>query len=156
VKILKRKNEMTQEEIEKIIIAGLRAEKSLNEIHKELQTEHNVKMTFMELRLMSADLDIDWDSLEPEPEVVEEDPAEAAAKAQMLEDQASSVQIEVSKISRPDAALSGTVSFPSGLSGEWTLDHYGQLGMDLGDPEARPSEEEMMEFQNTLRAQLGG
>ena len=147
---------MTQEEIEKIIIAGLRAEKSLNEIHKELLGEHKVKMTFMDLRLMSADLDIDWDSLEPEPEVVEEDPAAAAAKAAMADEGPSTVHVEVSKISRPDVALSGSVSFTSGLMGEWTLGHDGQLGMDLGDPEARPSEEEMEDFQNELRRQLGG
>ncbi|MDD7987059.1 hypothetical protein PQO01_19080 [Lentisphaera marina] len=147
---------MTQEEIEKIIITGLRAEKSLNEIHKELQSEHDVKMTFMDLRLLSADLDIDWDALEPEPEVVEEDPAAEAAKAEMLNEGTPGLHVEVSKITRPDAALSGSVSFPSGLSGEWTLDHYGQLGMDLGDTEAQPSEEEMMDFQNELRRQLGG
>ena len=148
---------MTQEEIEKIVIAGLRAEKSLNEIHKELQTEHNVKMTFFDLRMLSADLDIDWDSLEPEPEVKEEDSAVTAAQAEMLgQEVTSGVQIEVSKITRPGVALSGSVSFPSGLSGEWTLDHYGQLGMDLGDPEVRPSDEEMMEFQDALRAKLGG
>ena len=57
------------------MIDGLRAEKSLNEIHKELQSEHGVKMTFMELRLLSADLDIDWNALEPEPEIKDEDPA---------------------------------------------------------------------------------
>ena len=148
---------MTQEEIEKLVIAGLREEKSLNDIHKELQSEHGVKMTFMELRLLSADLDIDWDALEPEPEVKEEDPAIAAAQAEMLGEEApSGVQIEVSKITRPGVALSGSVSFPSGLSGEWTLDHYGQLGMDLGDPSAQPSEEEMMDFQDALRAKLGG
>ena len=147
---------MTQEDIEKIIISGLRAEKSLNEIHKELQNEHDVKMTFMELRLMSADLDIDWDALEPEPELVEEDPAAEAAKAEMLNEGPAGLHVEVSKISRPAAAISGSVSFPSGLSGEWTLDHYGQLGMDLGDTEEQPSEEEMMDFQTELRRQLGG
>ena len=147
---------MTQEEIEKVVIDGLRAEKSLNEIHKELQSEHGVKMTFMELRLLSADLDIDWNALEPEPEIKDEDPAVVAAQEEMMGEAPSGVQIEVSKITRPGVALSGSVSFPSGLSGEWTLDHYGQLGMDLGNPGAQPSEEEMMDFQNALRAKLGG
>ncbi len=147
---------MKQEEIEKIVIAGLRAEKSLNDIHKELQQEHGVKMTFMDLRLLSADLDIDWQALEPEPEE-EEESAEGLARAEIMEEEVGGVQVEVSKITRPNAAINGSVSFPvSGLKGDWTLDHYGQLGMDLNDPEAQPSEEEMMEFQTKLRTLLGG
>lgn len=148
---------MTENEIKEFIIKCLQKEMSLNDIHKALQTDCEVKMTFMELRLLSADLEFDWQQLEPEPEPEEVDPAaEQALGAMEAEMGPGRTIVEVSKITTPGAAVNGSVIFASGLRGDWSLDHEGRLGMSLSDPDARPSEEEMLDFQNELRQQLGG
>ena len=141
---------MTENEIKQIVANGLKQEKTLNEIHKELQGEHGVKMTFMDLRLLSADIEIDWDSLEPQLEEQEE-----VEEAKPVLEPQENTTVEISKITRPGAAVNGSVHFASGFKGEWYLDNQGRLGLDMEDPEANPPEEEMMDFQNQLRSMLG-
>jgi hypothetical protein len=63
-------------------------------------------------------------------------------------------QIEISKIQRPGAMVSGSVVFLSGVKGEWYLDEYGALGMNLADESQQPSEEDMLDFQTNLQQQL--
>jgi hypothetical protein len=149
---------MTEEEIKNFVVSCLQKEMSLNDIHKALQTECDVRMTFMELRLLSADIDFDWQQLEPEPEPEPEiDDSEALARQAMNAEMAGGQTIvEISKITTPGAAVNGSVIFPSGLRGEWTLDHEGRLGMNMSNPDDRPTEEEMLDFQSELRNQLGG
>ena len=65
---------MKDEDIKKIIAASLHEGLTLNEIHRLLSSEHEVKMTFMELRLLSAEIeDADWAQFDPKKEDPEED-----------------------------------------------------------------------------------
>ena len=60
---------MEEKEILKIIAEHLEQGLTLNEIHKILSSEHSVKMTFMELRLLSADIEnMDWSKFDPKKE----------------------------------------------------------------------------------------
>jgi DNA-binding transcriptional MerR regulator len=143
---------MDEKEILKIIAQHLEKDVNLNEIHKILAKEHNVKMTYMELRLLSADIEnMDWSKFDPKVKEEEEEIKEAV---ELIPQEAT--QIEVSKIQRPGAMYSGSVTFLSGMKGEWHIDQYGALGLNLADESQQPSEDDMQDFQTLLQQQLSG
>ena len=146
---------MDDKEIKQIVGANLHEGKTLNEIHKILADEHNVKITFMELRLLSAELeDMDWSVFDPKKEEPEEsdDDLEAQEVSGEVE---SGTQIELHKVQRPGAMMSGSVVFLSGIKGEWYVDQFGALGLNVDD-DKDPTEEDMEDFQLTLRRKLQG
>ena len=143
---------MKDEEIKKIIAAGLQEGLNLNEIHRLLSSEHEVKMTFMELRLLSAEIeDADWSQFDPKKEETEEED-EASSEPEIQQ----GTQVEISKIQRPGAMYSGSVTFLSGVKGEWYVDQFGSLGLNMEDETQKPTEEDMQDFQVTLHRMLTG
>ena len=140
-------------ELKKIIKGHLDEDLTLNEIHKILADQHSVKMTFMELRLLSSEIeDMDWGKFDPKVEKDDDDEDETPKEPEIL----SGTQIEISKIQRPGAMVSGSVTFISGLKGEWHIDSMGQLGLNMADEDAQPTEEDMQDFQMELRRKIQG
>lgn len=125
---------------------------SLSEIQKQLLEEHQINITYMDLRMLAADLEsVDWDARDPkteEPEADEEstETAESAPNPGEL-------QVSISSIVRPGCALSGDVTFPSGIHAEWYVDSMGRLGLDTKGEE-QPGPEELVEFQHELQRQV--
>lgn len=137
----------------KNIVSKLLAEgMDLTEIQKELTDEYEHKITFLDLRLLASELeDIDWsanEESEPEPEADEKESVEPEVMA------AGGTVVEVSKLVRPGAAISGSVKFASGASAEWIIDQMGRLALDKAKGE--PTPEDLRQFQEELRRQLGG
>ncbi|MEN9360429.1 MAG: hypothetical protein RL095_1964 [Verrucomicrobiota bacterium] len=139
--------------LKKLIALELKKKTSLNDIHRLLRDQHGQSMTFMELRLLAAEAEIDWKELDPvKPEAKKAEDADDSTG----EAQPAGTVVEMSKIARPGAMLSGSVSFASGLKGEWWVDNAGRLGMNMADKTTRPSPEEMMEFQRLLEEKVYG
>lgn len=67
---------------------------------------------------------------------------------------AGNVSIEIDRLVRPGAMVSGSVTFSDGVSGKWALDQYGRLMLDTGTPGYKPSTPDLQEFQRELSAQL--
>ena len=63
--------------------------------------------------------------------------------------------VEISKVVRPGASLSGTVKFGSGASGEWYVDAYGRLGFNADEGSSQPDQRDIQEFQAELQKALG-
>ena len=147
---------MEETEIKQIVGKHLNEGLTLNEVHKILADEHKVKMTFMELRILSTELeDMDWSQFDPKKEEVEE--ADETTEAQEVSGELESgTQIEMNKVQPPGAMMSGSVVFLSGIRGSWYIDQYGALGLDLEDESQQPTEEDMEDFQITLRKKLQG
>lgn len=144
---------MEETEIKQIVGRHLNEGMTLNEIHKVLADEHKVKMTFMELRILSAELeDMDWSKFDPKKEA---EPDEDEVQ-ELTGDIEGGTQIEMNKVQPPGAMMSGSVVFLSGIRGSWYIDQYGALGLDLEDENQEPTEEDMEDFQITLRKKLQG
>ena len=137
----------------------------LSDIQNMLAEELDCKMTFLELRLMAAELeDVDWEKFDP---TEKKDPAEEAAAsaeapadaADIPEDNgaasaaAGKTTVELSRLTRPGAMAHGTVNFGSGASAEWLIDEMGRLGLDKVSGE--PTENDIAEFQTELRKLFG-
>jgi len=137
---------MEDAQIKEIIIKLRDEEMSLNEILDTLHNEHDVKLTFLELRMLVAEIE-DSQPVEKEPPKPEEpEEEEEAAPGEAV--------VEVDQIVQPGAQLSGNASMPSGAKVKWYVDAAGRLGMGLEPGSAQPTEEDIAAFQQALSAKL--
>ena len=138
-------------ETKKIIAKLLHEGNTLSEVQKILQSEHDLSMTFLDLRLLASELEgIDWTQGEEPVETIEEKKKKQEESDAKM---AGKTVVDVSKIQRPGIALSGSVKFASGALADWILDQTGQLGFEKSDGE--PTPEDIQEFQVELQKSLG-
>jgi DNA-binding transcriptional MerR regulator len=143
---------MESNELKKIISELLKKGLSLDEVQKTLDSEYGEKMTFFDLRMLAAEIeDIDWDDEEEEPEEKSEEETNAEADGASKPGE---TVVEISQLTRPGVALSGSVAFASGATADWVLDQYGRLAFEKS--EGSPTEEDLREFQEQLKAKLAG
>ncbi|MFP6900888.1 MAG: hypothetical protein VCA36_08075 [Opitutales bacterium] len=148
--------ELTEEgkkEVARWIDEGL----GLSEVQKRLAEEHGLTLTYMETRFLVDDLELALqDAEEPQPSVADklEDGALADGK-EGLEGAADSsgISVEVDKVVRPGAIVSGTVTFSDGVSLQWHLDQMSRLAIAPKE-DYQPSEEDLMAFQEKLQVEL--
>lgn len=65
-----------------------------------------------------------------------------------------SLKVEVDRLVRPGAVVSGTVTFSDGVSGKWAMDQYGRLMLETGQKGYQPNAADVQAFQRELSAQL--
>ncbi|MBR2000068.1 MAG: hypothetical protein IJ992_06085 [Lentisphaeria bacterium] len=155
---------MTQEEIKQFIADKTAEGMSLTAIQDALSAQ-GVKIRFMELRLLAAEIEsvlakkeADKAAAEaPAPEEKKAEEAPTPAPAETTPDGAAKVRgattVSVSPIQRPGFAMSGSVSFGSGVTADWYVDQTGRLGLD--NASGQPDEQDIQEFQIELRKALG-
>jgi len=145
---------METAERDRFIAEKLNQGMSLSNVQK-LLAEQNVNMTYLELRLLAADLDIDWEKQESnKPDATPN--VDLSAIPEESSGTLGQTTVNVHKVVRPGAAMSGDVAFASGAKGEWYLDNYGRLGINPADGSPKPTEQDIREFQDQLRQQLSG
>lgn len=145
----------------KIFMASRIAEGiSLSDIQNEVNEKFQLSMTYMDIRILAAGLDIDWQAkaaakAEEEKKEEENAPEEAAPAEPPAETDGKTV-VEISKLMRPGTALSGSVKFASGATADWYIDQTGRLGLEnlVGN---QPSQDDIQQFQVELeKAVYGG
>lgn len=134
-------------EIKKFIASELALDKTLSEIQQAVNEKFSTKMTFMDIRILASELDnIDWGKNDKKVEKV----AEKVEEPQAVEPNLSGkTLIEVSKLVRPGMVANGSVTFLSGASAEWFIDHTGRLGLDKVT--GQPTKEDAQDFQTELQ-----
>lgn len=152
---------MQKEEIKSLVATLLNKGISLSDIQKQLQSEHAVKMTFLDLRLIASEIEsVDWSKQKADmnaKKAEEKAKEEKKKKETNLEDVEEDIGggktvVEVSKLTRPGSVANGSVKFASGAKADWVLDQYGRLGLDK--PEGEPTPEDLKEFQAELQKLL--
>lgn len=124
----------------------------LSEIQRRLSSQFDINMTFMDVRFLILDLGLEiHDARSREPEKPAE-PAPAAGTDGILPD--GGVQVEVDRVVKPGALVSGTVVFSDGIQAGWMLDQTGRLSLSAPDPEYRPSPDDVESFQRALQEEL--
>lgn len=119
----------------------------LSTLQKKLEEDFSLRMTFMEVRFLVDDLEIDL-PVEEEPEAEDGSNGEyIPADAPLVNE----VSVDISKVTRPGSALSGTVTFTDGETVEWQLDTMGRLGLIPKEEGYQPPEEDIPVFQEKLR-----
>lgn len=150
---------MDKNKIKEIIRELLKKKASFSEIQKTLYNEHGETITFMELKLLTSELeDIDWKKLNPESDKREDASPEklpffSKEDEQSVQEEEGTV-VEISKLARPGAALSGSVKFNSGATADWVLDQFGRLRFE--NATGRPTPEDLRGFQEELQRKITG
>lgn len=144
--------ELTQEARNKVA-EWVEEGRSLSDIQKSLMNELEISMTYMDVRFLVDDLGLEIGKEEEtqEESVPTEEPEEQPGEA-LLEPEG--VKVEVDKIVRPGAVVSGSVVFSDGVRCEWQLDQMGQLGLIPSQEGYQPSREDIEDFQRELREEL--
>lgn len=134
-------------EQEKQVADWVRAGASLADVQKRLESELGVTVTYMEVRFLVDDLDVELvDPVKPKTDkVVETDLSKAPKKKK------DGVSVSVDRVSRANAVISGQATFKSGDSIAWYIDQMGRLALDPGSSTYRPTEDEIMDFQEELQ-----
>jgi hypothetical protein len=141
----------------------------LSEVQKRLASELGVSMTYMDVRFLVLDLGVSVkdkpapvaapapakgkpplpadadaeDALDEEPGLPDELPPAGGGK----------VKVELDRIMKTGAVVSGTVTFSDGVSAAWSLDHYGRLA--LGAKQGyQPNRDDIAAFQGELQRLL--
>ncbi len=134
---------------------------SLSEIQRRLTSEFELRPTFMDVRLLVLDLGLeinDGSGKRVEPKKEEPLPAGPVAEDPGLEGfdppPAGGVSVEVDRIMKPGALVSGSVLFSDGVKANWMLDQYGRLSLDAQQPGYRPSPEDVEAFQRALQEEV--
>jgi hypothetical protein len=126
------------------------------EIQQQLLEEFGVQLTYMEVRFLLTDL-----QLQPQDKEVPPDPAlqlkakdAAAAANQEGAGAPGGVSLTVDQVARPGAIASGRVTFSDGKRAEWYLDQMGRLGLVPAEKGYKPSQSDLMDFQAALQNEL--
>lgn len=160
---------MNRDEIKKSVLESLQKGLSLSEIQKILHDKGEI-ITFLDLRLLASELEnLDWKKLGGENETPKKEAAtpkkNEEGEDELAEEHADEIPadkgewsgatvVEVNKLVRPGAALSGSVKFASGVKADWVLDQMGRLGLEK--PTGKPTPEDIKEFQVELQKKLQG
>lgn len=152
----------------------------LADVQRRIHDEFGVQLTYMEVRLLVLDIGATPKD-KPAPAAPADasqpdgqgslDPTSATTPAgvgpQALDEAdddlgapeppplGGSVTVELDKVVRAGAAMSGTVTFSDGVTGSWILDAYGRLGITkVSKPGYQPSNADVSAFQLELQRKL--
>jgi len=124
---------------------------TLSQIQSKLKSEYDLSMTFMEVRFLIDDLNLEIKKEEPENTAEDlETASEIADNAELV----AGVSVDVDSIVTPGALVSGSVTFSDGVNAKWQLDQMGRLGLSDVQEGYQPSPEDVQEFQAQLQEAL--
>lgn len=126
----------------------------LSEIQSRLASELDLRLTYMEVRLLVDDLKLTPKDPEP-PQAAELAPTPAAAPASSPPQAAAAgVTVSVAEIARPGALASGQVTFSDGQEAEWYIDQMGRLGVAPKQQGYKPTAADVQQFQMALEREM--
>jgi hypothetical protein len=150
-------NEAQRQTVSQWIAAGAK----LSEVQTRLASELEVKLTYLEVRLLVDDLKLQLKDPTPPPAPAvippaTPPPAPAAAPIAATAPPAGGgkVSVSVDQLARPGALVSGKVSFSDGAQADWYLDQAGRLGLVPAQPGYKPAPGDIEQFQIALEREM--
>ena len=128
----------------------------LSDFQKRLESEFGIRMTYMDVRILVADLQVMPKDPEPPQPVA---PAPGAPPSDLIPPSPTDavpagVKVVLDTVTRPGAMVSGKVTFSDGQKATWLLDNSGRLGFMPETKGYRPSPADSQEFQIALEQEL--
>jgi hypothetical protein len=121
-----------------------------------LVEEFGLRLTYMEIRFLLADLELQPKDKEPPPDPAAQLKGKETAAGDGADPAGGSgkVSLSVDQVTRPGAVVSGRVTFSDGKRAEWYLDQMGRLGLVPAEKNYKPSQSDVMDFQVALQNEL--
>jgi len=124
----------------------------LAEVQRRLKEELGVSVTYMDVRFLVDDLKLQLKEQPKQSEAVERlAAAKQEGESARSAPPAGGVSVTMDTITKPHALASGKVTFSDGESADWMLDQTGRLGLNPTKPGYRPSQTDVMAFQQELQ-----
>ncbi len=165
------------------VIQWIQQGQKLSEIQNRLGSELGIRMTYMDVKMLLADLELKPKDQEAPKSAVNLGPVPTAPGGSGPSDSASAppshdpsgpmgpgpgaaeaglagipgasgINVTVDTITRPGSIVSGKVTFSDQKTAEWYLDQTGRLGFAPAEKGYRPSQPDLMAFQTELQSQL--
>jgi hypothetical protein len=148
------------------VAAWIAAGAKLSEIQTRLAAELNLKLTYMEVRLLVDDLKLTPKDPEPRKAAAQIGatpitgalPPPVGKKTSptpaMSPPATGGVSVTVDQLARPGAIVSGKVTFSDSQQADWYLDQTGRLGVVPQQQGYKPSAADVQQFQVTLQSEL--
>ena len=115
---------------------------TMSDLQRRLKEEFSIGITYMDTRMLVLDLGL----------VLLEAPKPVEIKPEMVAPVATGVvSVTMDHLALPGALVSGRVTFSDGETGVWMLDQSGRPGLDPDTAGYRPTQEDIMAFQQQLR-----
>jgi hypothetical protein len=128
---------------------------SLGTIQKKLQENYGVQMTYMETRMLVADLEVSLRDKEQnqakQSAAAEGTPSAEGEPETPVKKTGAGVTVSLDSIAQPNTMVSGSVQFSDGERAFWAIDGMGRLAFDPDTPGYRPKEQDLAAFQTELR-----
>ena len=131
------------EEIKAAVSSGAK----LAEIQKLILNKFDISMTYMDVRFLVDDLNIELKEAEAPKEPTHEPKQEIP--------QPGTLHVDIDPVQRPGAMAGGKVVFSDGVSATWELDYEGRLRLDGTPDNYQPSPEDIQGFRTKLQSILG-
>jgi len=124
----------------------------LNEIQTRLRDEFSLALTYMEVRFLIDDLDLEFRKAEPSVPEVEETQEVKEVEAEVMPDPVvgGGVQVTHDRINQPGMLISGSVTFSDGVSANWALDQSGRIALKGAGEGYQPPQEDLAQFQQEI------
>jgi hypothetical protein len=122
---------------------------TLNDIQNRLRDELGLRLTFMDVRFLILDLNLELYT--PPPEVEEPKPEETELVDGPPMD---GVYLSVDEIMLPGTMASGKVTFSDGVTASWYVDPSGRLAVQAPEVGYQPPSEDVPSFQSQLQGVL--
>lgn len=116
----------------------------LPEIQQRMSAEMNHSLTYMDTRFLILDLGIEL--------VVEKEKELMPKVEESLSPPVATTHVTMDALPLPGSLVSGKVTFSDGELGVWSLDQTGRPSLHFTTIGYQPSREDIMEFQQQLRA----
>lgn len=139
------------------------------DVQKKMAAELGVTMTYMEVRFLLDDLRLKPKDPEPPKQPAPASPiapatagvlapaadaASATPTAAAAAPALGAVKLSVDTLARPGTVVSGKVTFSDGQTADWYLDQMGRMGVVPAQKGYKPSQVDVMDFQEQLQVEL--
>jgi len=115
----------------------------MSDLQRHLKEDFGIGITYMDTRMLVLDLGLKLQE-SPKPVEIKPEPAAAPVPTGM-------VSLTMDHLALPGALVSGRVTFSDGETGVWMLDQTGRPGLDPDTAGYRPTQEDLVAFQQQLR-----
>lgn len=136
----------------------------LSEVQRRMTDQLKINLTYMDVRFLMIELGLDLQDKKsaapvkdlsaaatPTPPAAEEDALPGDLEPEAMP---GGVSVDIDRIVRPGALVSGSVVFSDGVKATWALDQAGRLALGGTDKTYRPSAADIQEFQMTIAREL--
>ena len=122
---------------------------SISDFQTKLNKTFQLHLTYLETRFLMDDLNLQLAKVPETPK-----------KQESLENESSpenltgSVNVSIDPVTRPGYVINGNVTFSDGQTASWSLDQMGRLGLKPTQTGYRPSQEDIVSFQEILQQKI--